>query len=349
MSQAGPLAALLRNAGCVEEFHAAGAVIFAEGSIGDQAYLVVEGTVHAVRRGPAGDQLVGVVEAGQLFGESAFLQATARLAATIASTDCRVIVIPGARLPEILAATPEVAMELVRVFSARLRIANARTRQVQAATALSQRLVAGLESDLTRLAGELADGPRRTLAGCQRAVETASQLAETNPARAAAELDRLEELAAGLGASLDVMVDVLGRHGAETGGTVRFLRRRLTVVQADGGVRIRLDWPQALRGRMEPVVEDAIFDLVDGVVASALTRARARTIEVDVRHADGRSSVVVAHEVPPESASAELLGDLDALRDRVLLLEGSMRVAGRDGGGTRITFELPSTLKEAAR
>ena len=95
----------------------AGERLFEEGSVGDEAYLIVEGEmalvsggVELVRRGPGG-----------VVGEFALIDAEPRSTAGIARTSLTLLCWPRERFLATLAANPSVAQGILRVLTGKLR------------------------------------------------------------------------------------------------------------------------------------------------------------------------------------------------------------------------------------
>lgn len=103
---------------------AAGEVIFSEDEKGnrlllqrDKMYLLLEGEVAlSVRRQP-----VGVVRAGEIFGELASITHSARSATATAATHCRYLALDDRQFGESLQQQPEFALVMLAVMAERVR------------------------------------------------------------------------------------------------------------------------------------------------------------------------------------------------------------------------------------
>ncbi len=67
-----------------------GDYVFQEGNDAGYAYVLAEGTVEIVRKSADGDQVLGKVEKGSIFGEMAIIDGSPRSASARAATDCKV-------------------------------------------------------------------------------------------------------------------------------------------------------------------------------------------------------------------------------------------------------------------
>ena len=104
--------------------YAAGDVIFRQGELGTEMYIIQEGEVRIVKHIADESHLLSKLEKGDFFGEMAVLESVARTADAIAATDVRVVLINGSRFDEMLRKNPEVAVRIIRKYSKRLREAN---------------------------------------------------------------------------------------------------------------------------------------------------------------------------------------------------------------------------------
>jgi len=104
--------------------YAAGDVIFQQGELGTEMFIIQEGEVDIVKHINGESHALSHLEKGDFFGEMAVLESVPRTADAIAATDVRALVINGARFDEMLHKNPEVAVRIIRKYSKRLREAN---------------------------------------------------------------------------------------------------------------------------------------------------------------------------------------------------------------------------------
>ena len=105
--------------------YAAGDVIFREGELGTEMYIILEGEVHIIKHINNQSHLLSRLEKGDFFGEMALLESVPRTADAVAQSDVKVLPINGARFDEMLRKNPEIAVRIIRKYSKRLREANA--------------------------------------------------------------------------------------------------------------------------------------------------------------------------------------------------------------------------------
>ena len=102
-----------------DEFRA-GQVIFEAGKPGDTMYVIKEGEVEI----KLGEQSVLSLQAGEIFGEMALIDTSARSATAVARTDCRLIPITQQRFTFLIQQTPFFSIHVMRILVNRIRKMN---------------------------------------------------------------------------------------------------------------------------------------------------------------------------------------------------------------------------------
>ena len=95
----------------------AGGEICRQGEPGDSMFVIVEGTVEAIR----GEKLLGTMGPGEFFGEISLLHKTPRAATARAVTDCRIATVDEKRFLFMVQQTPYFALEIMRTITGRLK------------------------------------------------------------------------------------------------------------------------------------------------------------------------------------------------------------------------------------
>ncbi len=110
---------------CITEYGAS-EVIFEEGTIGRELYVVLDGTVEIVRDAPNQRIVIATLGKGEFFGEMAVIDSSPRSATAIAGApNTRVISINHARFVYLVAEQPAFALMIMDALSNRLRTTNA--------------------------------------------------------------------------------------------------------------------------------------------------------------------------------------------------------------------------------
>src|SRR5579864_7931040 len=99
----------------------AGEIIFREGDLGTEMYIISEGKVEILNRMGEDDRVLAVLEKGDFFGEMSVLEDLPRAATARALTDSRLLQINGSTFDQMLQANPEIAVRSMRKLSRRLR------------------------------------------------------------------------------------------------------------------------------------------------------------------------------------------------------------------------------------
>jgi CRP-like cAMP-binding protein len=102
------------------------ATIFKEGDEGDYMYVVKSGKVRIETHG----RELAVIGVGEIFGEMSMIDRVQRSAAAVALADCVLVPVDSGTFLALVDSMPFFSLELLRVFTARIRTMN---RMVQAA------------------------------------------------------------------------------------------------------------------------------------------------------------------------------------------------------------------------
>jgi CRP-like cAMP-binding protein len=105
----------------------AGAVIFKEGDLGSEMFIIQSGQVRVSRANGDQERELAVLEKGDFFGEMAMLEEVPERSATVtAVTDVEVLQLRSADFDNLLRRKPEIAVRMMMKLSERLREANRR-------------------------------------------------------------------------------------------------------------------------------------------------------------------------------------------------------------------------------
>jgi CRP-like cAMP-binding protein len=113
------------SAGGFQDFLArvpAGNVIFDEGDVGTEMFVIQSGTVELMKKTRRGDgKSFATLEKGDFFGEMSILEDVPRTATARAKTDCELVRINQSTFDEMLRHNSEIAVRMLRKLSRRLR------------------------------------------------------------------------------------------------------------------------------------------------------------------------------------------------------------------------------------
>ncbi|MFF2353048.1 sensor histidine kinase [Kitasatospora sp. NPDC058115] len=209
-------------------------------------------------------------------------------------------------------------------------------------------VAAARRSQRLELAHDLHDFVAHDVSGMVAQAQAGMVLAASDPVRAAALFERIEQAGLQALASLDRTVHLLRSEdadGPERGPQPGLAElSELTERFADsGGVTVRLDAPAE-----EPGIPREVAATAYRVVVEALTNVRrhapaARVVEVRVRREGRRLTVRVRDDGgrPPQPSGPRRGGSgLAGLAARVEALGGTL-VSGREGGGWQVAVVMP--------
>lgn len=116
----------------------AGSVIFREGDLGSEMYIIQNGHVRISLHVGGKERELAVLEKGDFFGEIALLdQSPARSATASAVDDVEVLKLRTTDLDQLLRRRPEIAMRMMMKLSERLRETNRRFEELGSRTELA--------------------------------------------------------------------------------------------------------------------------------------------------------------------------------------------------------------------
>lgn len=103
------------------ESHPMGEIIFSEGDIGTEMYIIQSGTVELLKSIGGETRVLATLEKGDFFGEMSVLEDAPRNASARAKTDVEVVRVNGALFDTMLKNNTEIAIRMMRKLSRRLR------------------------------------------------------------------------------------------------------------------------------------------------------------------------------------------------------------------------------------
>ena len=108
-----------------EKVYEAGKVVFLENEMGDVLYIIKKGSVQIYKVLGSGDsKTLAVLHEQAFFGEMSLLDDAPRSASARAMEDSTLLAIDKESFKEVVNEYPEIAFEIFKVFSQRLREAN---------------------------------------------------------------------------------------------------------------------------------------------------------------------------------------------------------------------------------
>ena len=154
---------------------AAGETLFEEGAPGDQAYVIQEGQLEVLKESSGRGVLLAVREPGEVIGEMALLEETARMASVRARTDSVLIAITKEQLDHLLSTSVSAANAMFYNLLGRWRATEAMLRQSEKMAQLGT-LTAGVAHELNNPAAAVKRGADQLLTAVERLGQSQSGL-----------------------------------------------------------------------------------------------------------------------------------------------------------------------------
>jgi pSer/pThr/pTyr-binding forkhead associated (FHA) protein len=101
--------------------HAMGDIVFSEGDIGTEMYIIQQGTIELLKTMGGETRVLATLDKGDFFGEMSVLEDVPRSASARAKTDVELVRINGATFDAMLRSNTEIAIRMMRKLSRRVR------------------------------------------------------------------------------------------------------------------------------------------------------------------------------------------------------------------------------------
>ena len=225
---------------------------------------------------------------------------------------------------------------LIGLLAAHAAIAIENARLYQRSRELS------IVEERNRLARELHDSVTQQLFGVSLAVESAATLLERDPAAAAAEVERVRELARGAIEELRAVVFELRPAALEDEGLASVLRKHVDVLRRVSGRPIALTLGDVPRIPAERAAQ--VLRIAQEALQNALRHADAEHIEVRLESVGGAMILLVADDgsgfdVTARAVRGRRLG-LTSMEERAVEIGARLEIESAAGEGTRVRLEV---------
>jgi len=230
-------------------------------------------------------------------------------------------------------------------------VAVERKRAGTALRFLTGRLIQAQEEERRRLARELHDGLNQQLA--MLTVElgmVAKQIPETTPALRE-QICRLRDRSERLANDLRRMTHQLHPAALEHLGLVSALRSHCSEISEDKGIKVRFRVLSEI-DRVGPEVAVCLYRIAQEALCNVSKHSSAREawVEMDQKGDEillsiGDNGIGFDGDAPK---GAKCLG-LISMRERVRLLNGTVKIKSAPGEGTRVNVRVPVALKRPAK
>ncbi len=217
---------------------------------------------------------------------------------------------------------------------------------------LQQRQQAGLqvikaqEEERKRVAREIHDGPAQSMANVVLRVEFCEKLLDLNPEKIRDELRELKGIVRNNLQDVRKIIFNLRPMTVDDLGIVPALRRYIEDFRQKNDIYIEMN-VYGRETRLEPVIEIALFRLIQEALNNVVKHARASKVNVTVEIKPDWVKAGVEDDGVGFDVERYLAGrpadsfGLISMKERTDLLGGEMNLDSKPGEGTRLTFKVP--------
>ncbi len=219
---------------------------------------------------------------------------------------------------------------------------------------LADMVIRAQEEERRRVARELHDEANQTLAALMATVDLAeAQAAADGDAALVATVARLRRLASATLRDLQRLAVELRPPALDEFGLLAALTRH--VAERTAGTALRADVrTEGRRRRLPETVEVALYRIAQEALANVQKHAEASSVQFRLRFRSGEvrldvsddgtgfdvAAVVAEAEAEGVAAGRARLG-LAGMRERAVIVGGTLEVSSRPGGGTRVSVVVP--------
>ena len=239
-------------------------------------------------------------------------------------------------------------VEMLTAFCNQAVVALQNARLYQSLEQDKQRIIETQDEIRRQLARDLHDGPTQSVSAIAMRLNFTKLLVNREPARAAIELEKLEELARRTAKEIRTMLFTLRPLTLETQGLTAALQQYAEKLKETEGLEIQID--STLYERLPAKKEGVAFSIIEEAINNARKHARAENIYVRLRpqqdmlvaevEDDGLGFDLSSVEATYDQRSS--LG-LVNMKERAALVGGHLTIASEPGKGTQVTLLIPLT------
>ncbi len=245
-------------------------------------------------------------------------------------------------------------MELVTAFCNQASIALQNAELYETLKEERKRVLFSDEELRKQLARELHDGPTQTISSIAMRLDFIRTLLEPDPARARQELDKLERLAGQAVTEVRTMLFTMRPMVLESQGLAAALEQYAERIQQTDDIDVHVD-DARLKSRPVPLVEGAVFFILEEAVNNAKKHADPQHIWVSLESSNGELFAQVRDdgqgfdiaEVEHSYDQRSSLG-LVNMRERARLIHGVLTIESKPMEGTTVTLTAPMSGEEEA-
>ena len=239
-------------------------------------------------------------------------------------------------------------LELLRAVAERSAMAIDRARMTDALrereiriVELSGHLLKAQEEERKRISRELHDETGQALMVIRLYLGMLDAVVKTDEAKA-----KIGELLGVVDRTIEGIRRIMGRLSPlvlQELGLISAIRKEAKDLTKNAGVRARVEISENF-GRLDPVMETAIYRVVQESLHNVAKHAQARNVRIHMERRGETLKLEIEDDgigIRPVTNSMRPSFGLAGMQERVKTLGGQMKVASREGEGTRISITVP--------
>ncbi|MHB9095216.1 MAG: sensor histidine kinase, partial [Eubacteriales bacterium] len=236
-----------------------------------------------------------------------------------------------------------VVMDFIR---GNLRDINVRLENLNQRQQMGLQIIRAQEEERKRVAREIHDGPAQSLANVVLRMEFCEKLMDVNPEKVRDELKDLKRIVRNNLQDVRKIIFDLRPMALDDLGVVPALKRYIEDFREKNDIYIEMIF-HGRETRLEPVLEIALFRLIQEALNNVVKHARASNVKVAVEIKTEWVTAVVEDDGTGfvlERVLNSSLGTkfgLISMKERTDLLGGELYIDTHPGKGTKITFRIP--------
>lgn len=203
-----------------------------------------------------------------------------------------------------------------------------------------QRLVTAQEEERRRLRRDLHDGIGPTLASLSQRLDTAADLAASNPQASVEMLKELKAQVKGALAEIRRLVYNLRPPVLDEFGLVSAIREHIAPYTGPNGLHVSLKATEPMPP-LSAAVEVAAYRIVLEAFTNVVQHAGAGRCQIDIQIENGALALMVSDDGKGISSNSHSGVGFASMRERALELGGEFNIEAVPTGGLRIRARLP--------
>ncbi|WP_418791046.1 sensor histidine kinase [Phosphitispora sp. TUW77] len=227
-----------------------------------------------------------------------------------------------------------------------LRDINVKLESLQQRQQMGLQIVKAQEEERKRVAREIHDGPAQSMANVVLRMEFCEKLMEVEPAKVSHELKELKDIVRNNLQDMRKIIFDLRPMALDDLGVIPALKRYIEDFREKNDIDIEMNF-FGKEARLEPVLEVALFRLIQEALNNIVKHAHASKVKVVVQLKDDLVKAFVEDDgigFDLDDYLANQTGNnfgLVSMRERIDLLGGEMKIQTKPSRGTKVYFEVP--------